>query len=172
MRLGSRLGKIVTLDPNYDPRVWPDRVEAWEVLAEVMPYVTIVKPSLEDARRLFDFNMDEEALEETALAEFHDLGADVVVLTRSGGVVTISENGTVERVGPLPKVQVENVTGARDAFWAAMLMARLDGKGWAQAVRFAHEVASLKLGVEGHVQRMIDREEIYTRLQTTADQPY
>ena len=45
MRLGSRLGKIVTLDPNYDPRVWPDKVEAWEVLAEVMPYVTIVKPS-------------------------------------------------------------------------------------------------------------------------------
>jgi sugar/nucleoside kinase (ribokinase family) len=30
MRLGSRLGKIVTLDPNYDPRVWPDKVEAWE----------------------------------------------------------------------------------------------------------------------------------------------
>jgi len=171
MRLGSRLGKIVTLDPNYDPRVWPDKVEAWEVLAEVMPYVTIVKPSLEDLRRLFDFNMDEEALEETALAEFHDLGADVVILTRSGGVVTISENGTVERVGPLPKVQVENVTGGRDAFWAAMLMARLDGKHWSEAVRFAHEVASLKLGVEGHVQRMIDREEIYTRLQTTADQP-
>ena len=67
MRLGHRLGKIVTLDPNYDPRVWPDKVEAWEVLAEVMPYVTIVKPSLEDARRLFDFNMDEETLEETAL---------------------------------------------------------------------------------------------------------
>ena len=85
MRLGSRLGKIVTLDPNYDPRVWPDKVEAWEVLAEVMPYVTIVKPSLEDARRLFDFNMDEETLEETAITEFHDLGAEIVILTRSGG---------------------------------------------------------------------------------------
>jgi len=28
MRIGSRLGKIVTLDPNYDPRIWPDKVEA------------------------------------------------------------------------------------------------------------------------------------------------
>jgi len=171
MRLGSRLGKIVTLDPNYDPRVWPDKVEAWEVLAEVMPYVTIIKPSLEDARRLFDFNLDEKTLEETALAEFHDLGADVVVLTRSGGSVTISDNGSVERVGPLPKVRIENVTGARDAFWSALLMARLDDKGWSEAVRFAHEVASLKLRVEGHVERMIDREAIYTRLQTTAGQP-
>ena len=167
MRLGSRLGKIVTLDPNYDPRVWPDKVEAWEVLAEVMPYVTIVKPSLEDARRLFDFNMDEETLEETALSEFHDLGAETVILTRSGGVVTISEGGNVEHVGPLPKVQVENVTGARDAFWSALLMAHLDGKGWPEAVHFAHEVASLKLRVEGHVERMIDRESIYRSLEST-----
>ncbi len=166
MRMGKRLGKIVTLDPNYDPRVWPDKVEAWEVLAEVMPYVTIVKPSLEDARRLFDFNMDEETLEETALEEFHDLGAEIVILTRSGGVVTVSEGGSVERVGPLPKVQIENVTGARDAFWSAMLMAHLDGKDWPEAIRFAHEVASLKLGVEGHVERMIDREALYAGLES------
>ncbi len=166
MRLGSRLGKIVTLDPNYDPRVWPDKVEAWEVLAEVMPYVTIIKPSLEDARRLFDFNMDEETLEETALNEFHDLGARVVILTRSGGVVTVSDNGSVERVGPLPKVRVENVTGARDAFWSALLMAHLDGKDWPEAVRFAHEVASFKLKVEGHVERMIDRETLYAGLKS------
>ncbi len=164
MRLGSRFGKIVTLDPNYDPRVWPDKVEAWEVLAEVMPYVTIVKPSLEDARRLFDVNMDEETLEETAISEFHDLGAKIVILTRSGGIVTVSDNGNVERVGPLPKVKIENVTGARDAFWSALLMAHLDGKDWPEAVHFAHEVASLKLRVEGHVERMIDRESLYAGL--------
>lgn len=115
----------------------------------------------EDARRHFDFNMDEETLEETALREFHDLGARIVILTRSGGVVTVSENGNVERLGPLPKVHVENVTGARDAFWSALLIAHLDGKDWPEAVRFAHEVASLKLKVEGHVERMIDREKIY-----------
>jgi sucrose-phosphate synthase len=171
MRMGKRLGKIVTLDPNYDPRVWPDKVEAWEVLAEVMPYVTIIKPSLEDVRRLFDFNLAEETLEEKALGEFHDLGAEIVILTRSGGVVTVSDRGSVERVGPLPKVRVRNVTGARDAFWSAMLMAHLDGKDWPEAIRFAHEVASLKLRVEGHVDSMIDRETIYARLRSTAEQP-
>jgi sucrose-phosphate synthase len=169
MRLGSRLGKIVTLDPNYDPRVWPDKVEAWEVLAEVMPYVTIVKPSLEDARRLFDVNMDEETLEETAISEFHDLGAKIVILTRSGGIVTVSDNGNVERVGPLPKVVISNVTGARDAFWSALLMAHLDGKDWPEAIRSAHEVASLKLRVEGHVERMIDRESLYASLKPTGE---
>jgi hypothetical protein len=91
MRLGARLGKVVSLDPNYDPRVWPDREEAWEVLAEVLPYVTVVKPSLEDARRLFDPNMDDDALEEACLSTFHDLGARVVVMTRSGGAVDVSD---------------------------------------------------------------------------------
>jgi uncharacterized UPF0146 family protein len=35
------------------------------------------------------------------------------------------------------------------------------------AVRFAHEVASLKLRVEGHVERMIDRESLYASLEST-----
>src|ERR671917_456724 len=171
MRLGARLGKVVSLDPNYDPRVWPDREEAWEVLAEVLPYVTIIKPSLEDARRLFDPNMNDDDLEAACLEAFHDLGAEVVVITRSGGTVTVSEDDRVERLGPLPKVRVESVTGARDAFWSALLVARLDGKDWRECVRFAHEISALKLRVEGHVERMIDREAFYQRLETTAGPP-
>ena len=166
MRLGTRLGKLVSLDPNYDARVWPDRDEAWEVLAEVLPYVTVVKPSLEDARRLFDPNMEDDALEAACLETFSDLGAKTVIFTRSGGTVTVSEGGEVEHVGPLPKVRVENVTGARDAFWSALLVARLDGKRWAECVRFAHEIASIKLGIEGHVERMIDREAFYQKIES------
>jgi sucrose-phosphate synthase len=171
MRLGHRLGKVVSLDPNYDPRVWPDREEAWEVLAQVLPYVTIVKPSLEDAKRLFDPNMDDDALEGASLETFHDLGAKVVVITRSGGGVTVSVEGRIERIGPLPKARVESVTGARDAFWSALLVAHLDGKDWKDCVRFAHEISSLKLSVEGHVERMIDREAFYRQLGTTAGRP-
>ena len=98
------------------------------------------------------------------LREFHDLGAQVVIFTRSGGLVTVSDGQGVTRVGPLPLVEVDNVTGGRDAFWAALLVAHLDGKPWPLCVRFAHEVAALKLGVVGHVERMIDREPIYRRL--------
>lgn len=169
MRLVARLGKVVSLDPTYDPRVWPDRDEAWEVLAEVLPYVTVVKPSAEDARRLFDPNMDDDALEGACLETFHDHGAGVVIMTRSGGVVTVSDGSSVERIGPLPKVQ--SATGARDAFWSALLVAHLDGKEWAECVRFAHEIAAPKLRVEGHVERMIDRHSFYRRLETPAESP-
>ena len=108
---------------------------------------------------------------QTAISEFHDLGAKIVILTRSGGVVTASDNGNVERVRPLPKVKIENVTGARDAFWSALLMAHLDGKDWPEAIRSAHEVASLKLRVERHVERMIDRESLYAGLKPTGQGP-
>jgi sucrose-phosphate synthase len=168
LRLGHRLGKTVTLDPNYDARIWPDKEEAWEVLAEVLPYITVIKPSLEDARRLFDYNMDDESLKAACLRDFHDLGAEVVVFTSSGGLVTVSDGSSVEEVGPLARAEVKNVTGARDAFWSGLLVAHLDGHDWPACVRFAHEVARLKLGVEGHIERMIDRQEIYAGLDLSA----
>lgn len=175
LRLAGRAHKIVSFEPNYAPRIWPDKEEAWEVFAEVMPNVTIVKASLEDARRLFDYNMDEEALEAACLHQFHDLGAKVVIVTRSGGVVTVSskevgKSETVDKVGPLPAAHVESVTGARDAFWSGLLVAHLDGKPWPFCVRFAHEVATIKLRIVGHVEHMIDKAELYRRLGTTDDE--
>ena len=68
--LADRYGKLVSLDPNYDPRVWPDKEEAWEVIAEIMPHVTVVKPSLEDARSLFDPNMATKPSKMPACASF------------------------------------------------------------------------------------------------------
>ena len=86
-------------------------------------------------------------------------------------MVTVSDGRTVECVGPLPMVHVENVTGGRDAFWSALLMAHLDGKPWAFCIRFAHEVAALKLHTVGHVERMIDREKLYRRLEQSERTP-
>ncbi len=163
LRLAKKHHKIVTLDPNYNPRIWPDKDEAWEVLAQIMDYITIVKPSLEDARLLFDPNLDETELESACLERFHDLGAEVVIVTRSGGMVTVSDGDHVERVGPLPLVKVASVIGGSDAFWAGLLVARLDGKGWNDAVCFAHRVAALKLQDVGHVKRLIDKELLYNQ---------
>jgi len=168
LRLAHRAGKLVSFDPNYSARVWPDKEEAWEVIAQVLPYVTIVKPSLRDGRRLFDPNMEEAEVEAACLREFSALGARVVVFTRSGGVVTVSDGDAVERVGPLPMVEVESVIGGSDAFWGALLVARLDGKPWPFCVRFAHQVAALKLRVVGHIERLVDREAMYRRLDAQA----
>ena len=139
------------------------------MLAQILPTVSIVKPSLEDARRLFDYNMEEDELEAACLREFHDLGAKVVIVTRSGGVVTVSDGETVKCVGPLPLIEVVSVIGGSDAFWGALLVAHLDGKPWPLCVCFAHEVAALKLHEIGHVKRLIDRGAIYRRLEQLGD---
>jgi len=165
LRLAKRHKKVVSLDPNYNPRTWPDKVEAWEVLAQIMPYITVVKPSLEDARLLFDPNMDEKELESACLERFHDLGAEVVIVTRSGGIVTISDGVSIERVGPLPLVSVDSVIGGGDAFWGGLLVAHLDGKSWKEAVCFAHRIAALKLQKVGHVQKLINKELIYNQVE-------
>lgn len=84
--------------------------------------------------------------------------------------VTISDERCVEHVGPLSKVRIENVTSVRDAFWFALLVARLEGKGWPGCVRFPHEVASLKLRVGGLVERLTERYGTYDRLAGRAEQ--
>jgi len=165
LRLAKRHKKVVSLDPNYNPRIWPDKVEAWEVLAQIMPYITVVKPSMEDARLLFDPNMDEKELETACLERFHDLGAEVVIITRSGGIVTISDGVTVEKVGPLPLVSVDSVIGGGDAFWGGLLVARLDGRSWKEAVCFAHQIAALKLQNVGHVKKLINKDLIYNQIE-------
>jgi fructokinase len=94
---------------------------------------------------------------------FHDLGAEKVILTRGEEGVLISESGNLLGHVPARPVEVRDATGAGDAFWSALLVAHLDGEPWACCVRFAHEVASLKLRVEGHVERMIDRAALYRK---------
>lgn len=168
LRLAKRHKKVVSLDPNYNPRIWPDKEEAWEVLAQIMSYITVVKPSLDDARLLFDPNMDEKELETACLDRFHDLGAEVVIITRSGGIVTISDGVSVERVGPLPLVSVDSVIGGSDAFWGGLLVAHLDGKSWKEAVCFAHRIAALKLQNVGHVRKLINKALIYNQVEETS----
>ncbi len=166
LRLAKKHNKLVSLDPNYSPRIWPDKEEAWEVLAQIMPYINIIKPSLEDARLLFDPNLEEDELEASCLEHFHDLGADVVILTRSGGVVTVSDGKEIHCIGPLPLVKVTSAIGGSDAFWGGLLVARLDGKDWKDTICFAHHVAALKLQKVGHVKHLLDKDVLYNQSKT------
>ena len=50
------------------------------------------------------------------------------------------------------------------------LVALPDGKGRSEAVRFAYEVAALKLRLEGYGERMIDRHALYRRVVAPAEQ--
>ena len=50
-KLAQKYDKIISLDPNYSPVVWPDYREAGEVIRQMLSYATITKPSRDDASR-------------------------------------------------------------------------------------------------------------------------
>jgi sugar/nucleoside kinase (ribokinase family) len=162
-RKAREMDKIVSLDPNYSRRVWPDHKEAKRVIREAYRYVDVTKPSADDARRIFGPDYKPEQYIEM----FHDFGAETVVFTMGEEGNLISENGTITAFVPTRPVEVVDVTGAGDAFWAGFLIATLDGNSAERSVLFAREIVELKLGAKGPLPAEIDREEIYASLKTS-----
>jgi sugar/nucleoside kinase (ribokinase family) len=163
-RLASQQGKIVSLDPNYSPRIWPDYEEAQQVVRAMYRYATITKPSLDDAQRFFGPGYSPEQYTHM----FHELGPATVILTMGQEGALISQNGNLlGHVSGRP-VQVVDATGAGDSFWAGFLVALLDGHSLEYCARFAREVAELKLTTVGPLPEVIDRVQIYDRLSKTS----
>jgi fructokinase len=160
-RKAREMGKIVSLDPNYSRRIWPDQKEARRVIREAYRYVNVTKPSADDARRVFGPDQEPEQY----IQKFHDLGAQTVVFTMGEGGNLISEKGKELAHVPARPVEVVDATGAGDAFWAGFLTATLDGNPTERSVLFAREIVERKLRTKGPLPADIDREEIYQSLQ-------
>src|SRR5918993_1570366 len=164
-RKAREMGKIVSLDPNYSRRVWPDYKEARKVIRDAYRYVNVTKPSAVDARRVFGPDYEPEQYIEM----FHDLGAETVVFTMGEEGNLISEKGRMTTPVPARPVEVVDATGAGDAFWAGFLTATLEGNSAEHSVLFAREVVERKLAAKGPLPSEIDREEVYARLQESQD---
>jgi sugar/nucleoside kinase (ribokinase family) len=160
-RKARQMGKIVSLDPNYSRRIWPDQKEARRVIREAYRYVNMTKPSADDARRVFGPDHEPEQY----IQMFHDLGAQTVVFTMGEGGNLISENGKKMVHVPARPVEVVDATGAGDAFWAGFLTATLDGNTTERSVLFAREIVERKLRTKGSLSADIEREEIYQSLE-------
>lgn len=160
LQRAAQLGKIVSLDPNYHPRIWPDMEEARAVLGALYRHVTITKPSLDDAQRFFGPGLAPERY----LDHFHELGPKTVVLTLGRQGLLLSDAGTVTHVAA-HSVKVVDATGAGDAFWAGFLLALVHGQTPLQAAYVAREVVARKLVIVGPLSEPIDRLELYRQAQ-------
>jgi sugar/nucleoside kinase (ribokinase family) len=158
-KIGRNQGKIISLDPNYSPVIWPDREEARRVLPELLAISTITKPSLDDAVRLWGAGQSPESY----VRIFHDLGPRVVVLTMGRDGILLSENGKLKHIPQRP-IQVADATGAGDAFWAGFLTAMLDGESLYRCGLFAREVVERKLRTVGPLPGKMDRAALYAAL--------
>jgi sugar/nucleoside kinase (ribokinase family) len=160
LRLAHELGKIVSLDPNYSPKIWPNYEEAKQVLRDLYQYTSITKPSLDDAQRLFGPGYEPEKY----IRMFHEMGPGLVIMTMGKDGVLISQDDKIISYVPGRPVKVVDATGAGDSFWAGFLVAMLDGNSLERSALFAREVVEQKLVTVGPIPSVIDRHEIYARL--------
>ncbi len=158
--LAQAHGKLISLDPNYSPALWPNPAEARQVLAEFYRLVTLTKPSLDDAHRLFGSHLAPTE----CIARFHAWGPRLVVLTMGRQGALVSLDGHL--VGHLPArpIAVADATGAGDSFWAGFLTALLDGYPPDRCAWFAREVAEIKLQTVGPLPYALNRAAVYARL--------
>jgi sugar/nucleoside kinase (ribokinase family) len=165
-RLARQQGKIVSLDPNYSPTIWPDYRAATEVIPHLLSYATITKPSLDDASRLFG----RDRRPEEYIERFHSMGPEIVVFTMGADGILLSEEGKLTAI-PARPVRVVDATGAGDSFWAGFLVALLDGNPLERCVLFAREIVERKLTTIGPLPDSIDRQEVYAAIDATQAGP-
>ncbi len=157
MRAARQGSTLVSLDPNFHPRLWKDIAEAYAVLAEATSLAHVVKPSLDDCKRLFGTT----SLQDCA-RRFMAWGAEHVYITQGPrGSWWFHRDGT-NRPIPAHDVPVVDVTGAGDAFIAGLLMAWLDGLSPYEAGLVGQHLAEHKLQRLGALTSPVDREKIYS----------
>jgi sugar/nucleoside kinase (ribokinase family) len=156
-------GCLVSFDPNYHPRLWETSADPLEMFASICPYVFLMKPSLDDCMRLFGGGQTPEEY----AARFLALGVQQVVLTMGRGGVLLA-NAAGMSYHATRQIDVVDVTGAGDSFWAGLLLAILDGYPTSEALRVGQAVAEIKLQQVGPLAQGIDRLQLYASLGLTS----
>lgn len=157
-RRANAAGCQISIDANYAPSIWPDRDEAWRILTDYFKTGALVKVSEDDITRLYGSPQTTDSV----LADFHRMGASLICLTLGAdGSLVSYDGGSKQARIPGKKIDVVDVTGAGDAYWAGFLTAYLDGYAPANCAQAGAALAKLKLTRQGPLPTSIHRETIY-----------
>lgn len=157
-RRATLAGAQISIDANYAPSIWPDRLNAWQVLTDYCASGALVKVSEDDAERLYGAPQTPEQI----CHDFHQMGAKLVCLTlgAEGSVVSTNKGKNVVRI-PGKSISVVDATGAGDAYWAGFLTAWLDGCTPTECAGAGANLAALKLMRRGSLPPTVDRKLLY-----------
>ena len=141
-------GKIISLDPNYHPGIWPDLPDYPSTLRDLFKYITVTKPSLDDSIRIFGPGLKPIQY----LDNFLSLGPEIVALTMgSEGSLLGTSQGERIHIHSNP-TSVVDITGAGDAFWSGLLAGLYEGYPPLTAARLGQVIAEYKIGFAGPIQ--------------------
>ncbi|WP_234118075.1 carbohydrate kinase family protein [Clostridium hydrogenum] len=145
---------LICFDPNYHHMIWENGEEGVEYVKYIISKVDIVKPSEDDAERLFGKDTHENQIQ-----KFLKLGAKLVVMTL-GKDGAIASNGIETIKFKTMASEVVDTTGAGDAFWSGFYAAIVKGYTIREALSFGFAVSAYKLKYTGAVVDLPKLEEI------------
>ncbi|RJQ70272.1 carbohydrate kinase [Pseudonocardiaceae bacterium YIM PH 21723] len=154
VRRAVEAGQLVVLDPNVRTPPVSDAAAYRERFAAVLPSVSVLKLSVEDARWITGATSLADIKE--AMRRWHDRGPSLVVLTMGeNGLLALGPAGQWW-TQPAPEVRVIDTVGAGDTVQAALLawlqrnaalsvteLERLSADQWQAALRFAVQAAAI-----------------------------
>ncbi|MEQ8197148.1 MAG: carbohydrate kinase [Clostridiaceae bacterium] len=147
---------IIGFDPNYHPMLWQAGHDGIGYIKSIISKVDIVKPSEDDAERIFGPDTPENQVQ-----KFIKLGAPLVIMTL-GKDGAIASNGKETLHFDAVETEVVDTTGAGDAFWSGFYTAVIKGYTLKESLHLGFAVSAYKLKYLGAVVKLPTIEEIKT----------
>lgn len=135
-------GGMVAYDSNYRPRLWEDRETACSWSQRAMALATIGLPTADDERAMHDANWTDSGIAE----RWRAAGVAEVAVKAGGAGCVLADGAAAPRVVECTQVDMQDSSGAGDAFNAGYLGTRLNGDPPEQAARAGHRLAAWVIG--------------------------
>lgn len=136
---------LVCFDPNYHPMIWQKGEEGLDYIKSIIGKVDIIKPSEDDAERLFGKDTHENQVE-----KFLSLGAKLVIMTLGKDGAIVSNGVETVKFNTLA-TDVVDATGAGDAFWSGFYTSIVKGYTIEESLNLGFAVSAYKLKYTGAV---------------------
>lgn len=147
-------GTLIGFDPNYHKDLWDEGEDGKEHIKSLIKYADFIKPSEDDAERLFG-----KDIPENQIRKFLDIGANIVVMTLGKDGVLVSDGVNIKRFDTLAS-NVQDTTGAGDAFWSGFYTALIKRRIIIDAVKVGLAASAFKLRFVGAISPMPKYEEL------------
>ncbi|MFL5499875.1 MAG: PfkB family carbohydrate kinase [Gemmatimonadaceae bacterium] len=156
-------GLTVSYDLNYRGKLWsPEKARA--VQEPLMEYVDVLITTEEDTRVVFGIGESPNSYERLSAEPYDQVArilADrfkfdaVAVTLRENPLVLVNNWSAIVLAGselhraPRYEVEIVDRIGAGDAFSGGLIAARLENRGWDEALRLATATSALKHSIPG-----------------------
>ena len=139
-------GTLISFDPNYHPDLKTPTAISDAEFDTVLSALDIIKPSLDDAKRMFKIDADAHGY----MDRFEAYGIPLIIMTLGSDGVLISHHQQRKHY-PATAVDIIDATGAGDAFMAGYLSKILAKAPQDEAVAFAQSMSAQALKTIGAI---------------------